>query len=104
MTKGATLISKSKVGRRRRKRGLNSTDIAGDDVGGVDEDRNQECLTDFSAPHYNEGCLLKLQEVMKSYINVIGAIIVSIWAVVIVNVLFSFALCVVLDYAEYTYK
>jgi len=111
MTKGATMTSNGNVGRRRRKRDLNSTDIASDDVGGVkeaekktEEHPNKECLTDFSAPHYNEGCLLKLQEVMKSYINVIGAIIVSVWAVVIVNVLFSFALCVVLDYAEYTYK
>jgi len=114
-TKSATSASNGMVGRTRRKRGMNSTDIEGDDVGGVKEAEktteealekhpSQECLSDFSAPHYNEGCLLKLQEVMKSYINVIGAIIVSIWAVVIVNVLFSFALCVVLDYAEYTYK
>lgn len=115
MTKSATLTSNGHVGRTRRKRGLNGTDIEGDDVGEVKEDdkkaeealikhSNQECLSDFSSPHFNEGCLLKLQEVMQSYINVIGAIIVSVWAVVIVNVLFSFALCVVLDYAEYTYK
>jgi len=114
-TKSATLTSNGIVGRARRKRGLNGTDIEGDDVGKMKEDdkkadealmkhSDQKCLSDFSAPHYNEGCLLKLQEVMQSYINVIGAIIVSVWAVVIVNVLFSFALCVVLDYAEYTYK
>ena len=58
---------------------------------------------------------------MHKYINIIGAIMVSVWAIVvrrlvhlclsinhtlfqIINVLFSFALCVVLDYAEYTYK
>lgn len=65
---------------------------------------NTECLTDFSQPHHSEGCLLKFRESMHKYINIIGAIMVSVWVIVIVNVLFSFALCVVLDYAEYTYK
>ena len=41
---------------------------------------------------------------MQKYINIIGAIMLSVWVIVIVNVLFSFALCIVLDYAEYTYK
>jgi len=92
-------------GKTRRKRGLNDTLVNGESMEELSEKNfDKECLNDFSVPHYNEGCLLKLQEVMQSYITIVGAIIVSIWAVVIVNVLFSFALCVVLDYAEYTYK
>merc|ERR1712039_969622 len=96
------------VGKTRRKRGLNDTLVNGETSASMEElsEKNfdKDCLSDFSVPHYNEGCLLKLQEVMQSYVTIVGAIIVSIWAVVIVNVLFSFALCVVLDYAEYTYK
>jgi len=64
----------------------------------------EECLANLSTPHHSEGCLPKLREAMHKYINIIGAIMVSVWAIVIINVLFSFALCVVLDYAEYTYK
>ena len=30
-----------------------------------------------------QGCLLRLKEVMQSYINIIGAIMVSVWAVVV---------------------
>ena len=30
-----------------------------------------------------QGCLMKLQGVMQSYINVIGAIIIAVWAVVV---------------------
>lgn len=55
-------------------------------------------------PHSNEGCLLKLQGSLHKYINIVGAVLISVWIIVIINVLFSFALCVVLDYAEYTYK
>jgi len=66
--------------------------------------RDRACLTDLSTPHYNEGCLSKLKDVMQKYINIIGIIMVSVWFIVMINVLFSFALCIVLDYAEYTYK
>jgi len=64
----------------------------------------EECLADLATPHHSEGCLPRLKDAMHKYINIIGAIMVSVWAIVIINVLFSFALCVVLDYAEYTYK
>ena len=36
-----------------------------------------------------QGCLLKLQEVMQSYITIVGAIIVSIWAVVVGGIIFA---------------
>jgi len=69
---------------------------------GTLEDRG--CLDVLVIPHSNEGCLLKLQGSLHKYINIVGAILISVWIIVIINVLFSFALCVVLDYAEYTYK
>eukprot|EP00091_Calanus_sinicus_P015366 TRINITY_DN33521_c0_g1_i1.p2 TRINITY_DN33521_c0_g1~~TRINITY_DN33521_c0_g1_i1.p2 ORF type:complete len:138 (-),score=32.30 TRINITY_DN33521_c0_g1_i1:45-458(-) len=79
--------------------GLNATSNNNDTISIADE-----CLVDMAAPHHSEGCLPRLREAMHKYINIIGAIMVSVWAIVIINVLFSFALCVVLDYAEYTYK
>jgi len=68
------------------------------------QDLETDCLSNMSVPHYNEGCLPRLKDSMHKYINIIGAIMVGVWVIVIINVLFSFALCVVLDYAEYTYK
>lgn len=64
----------------------------------------EECLVDLTTPHHSQGCLLLLRAGMRSYINVIGGIMISVWTIVIINVLFSFALCVVLDYAEYNYN
>ena len=37
----------------------------------------------------SQGCLLKLQEVMQSYVTIVGAIIVSIWAVVVGGIIFA---------------
>jgi len=83
----------------------NSTEtVTTDSYGEIYEGSEDECLKDLRIPHYNEGCLLKLNEYFRKYINIVGAIMVSVWVIVLLNVLFSFALCVVLDYAEYTYK
>jgi len=60
----------------------------------------RQCLEDRNSPHNNEGCLPKLKDVLQSYISIIGGILISVWCIVIINVLFSFALCVVLDYAD----
>lgn len=65
---------------------------------------DDDCFANMTTPHHSEGCLPKLREAMHKYIDIIGAIMIAVWAIVIINVLFSFALCVVLDYAEYTYK
>jgi len=64
----------------------------------------EDCLANITTPHHSEGCLPKLRESMHKYIDIIGVIMIAVWAIVLINVLFSFALCVVLDYAEYTYK
>merc|ERR1712025_912422 len=71
---------------------------------GDHEEIEDTCLKDLRIPHYNEGCLQKLNESFHKYINIVGAVMVSVWVIVLLNVLFSFALCVVLDYAEYTYR
>lgn len=62
-----------------------------------------DCLTSLDDT-FTRGCLPALKESLTKYKHIVGGIMMTVWVVVIINVLFSFALCVVLDYAEYTYK
>ena len=48
-----------------------------------------------------QGCLLKLQEVMQSYVTIVGAIIVSIWAVVVGGIISDHTTIIVYDTCTY---
>lgn len=62
------------------------------------------CLKTMKEPHHSLGCLPALKDALSHYKSIMGGIMMAVWVVVIINLLFSFALCVVLDYVEYTYK
>jgi len=64
----------------------------------------QQCLSDSTQPHYTAGCLVALVETLGKYKNIIAGIVISVWMIAMINFIFSFALCVVFDYIEYTYK
>jgi len=65
---------------------------------------SSSCLKSMNSPHFSQGCLPALKDTLKHYKSIVGGVMMAVWVVVIINLLFSFALCVVLDYVEYTYK
>ena len=44
---------------------------------------NEVSIKDLNSQHMKQGCLLKLQGSLHKYINIVGAVLISVWIIVV---------------------